>query len=181
MKTIYRLRGWLMVPPMIFVMLCIWNETENKWLLGGGGVIFALGVALRVWAQMHLHYRLKVKKTLTVTGPFAYVRNPTYIANTAMLAGACMLGEIFWFVPIQVLYCAVVYTLVVRYEEAHLARKYGGAYQEYAGQVPRWLPKLKLLDKRMNSMAKYFIPSLSAEVHCLLFILPFLAKEMIVH
>jgi len=170
-----------MVPPMVFITLCTWGEVENELaVFGAGGVTFALGLALRVWAQMHLHYRLRMSKTLTLTGPYAYVRNPIYIANTTMLAGSCMLAELFWFIPIQVLWCAVVYGLVVRYEETHLAKKYGRAYLEYVSRVPRWLPKVGRSDEGRPRVAGYFGPSLLAEAHNLAFLLPFLMKELII-
>lgn len=178
MKVIFKLRGLLMVPPMIFVALCTWGEIEKELVVWGvGGVTFAVGLVLRVWSQMHLHYRLKIRKTLTTTGPYAYVRNPIYLANTIMLGGACMLAELFWFVPVQVLYCAMIYSLVVRYEEAHLAAKYGPPYLEYRAAVPRWFPKWRPSQER-SDMAAYFSPSLLAEVHNLLYLLPFVVKEL---
>lgn len=183
MKTIYALRGWLMVPPMLFVTLCTWTETEGHlFVFGIGGFVFALGLVLRVWAQIHLHYRLKIRKVLTVTGPYAIVRNPIYIGNTIILAGACMLAELYWFVPLQILYCAVVYTFVVRYEENHLAQKYGNAYVKYLSSAPRWFPKRTtgLSNGKGHFFTEYLLPSLLAEVHNLLLLIPFIVKELIV-
>jgi protein-S-isoprenylcysteine O-methyltransferase Ste14 len=180
LKKIYRIRGLLMVPPMVFITLCTWGEVENEVaVFGAGGVIFGLGLALRIWAQTHLHYRLKMEKTLTQTGPYGYTRNPIYIANIFMLAGSCMLAELFWFVPIQVLWCAIIYSLVVRHEEAHLSEKYGSAYMEYVSQVPRWLPNLGRADKQESRAAGHFGPSMLVEVHNLLLLLPFIIKELI--
>jgi protein-S-isoprenylcysteine O-methyltransferase Ste14 len=179
----FDLRGWLMLPPMVFIAFCTAGEVENEWLYFGlGGLVFALGLGLRVWAQMHLHYRLKVRKVLTLTGPYALVRNPIYIGNTLILAGACMLAELFWFVPIQVLYCALVYAFVVRSEEKHLADKYGSAYREYMSRVPRWLPRLGLarLSAGTGVFKAYFVSSLWSEAHTLLFLGPFVVKELLV-
>jgi protein-S-isoprenylcysteine O-methyltransferase Ste14 len=182
MKLIYRLRGWLMVPPMIFILLCTRHECENALLVWGlGGLTFGVGLALRLWAQMHLHHRLRVPKTLTMTGPYAYVRNPMYLANTALLAGTSMLAELFWFVPFLVLYCALIYTRVIRYEEAHLLRKYGAAYQEYMARVPRLLPKWTPQETTGARVSRYLLPCILAEAHNLLFLLPFVIKELIAH
>jgi protein-S-isoprenylcysteine O-methyltransferase Ste14 len=182
MKLIYRLRGWLMVPPMIFIVLCTRHECENALLVWGlGGLTFAWGLALRLWSQMHLHYRIRVKKMLTVTGPYAYVRNPIYIANTTMFAAICMLAELFWFVPILVLYCGVIYALAIRYEESRLLRKYGSAYQEYASRVPRVFPKLRWSNSKAGSVRHYVLPSVLVEAHNLLFLLPLAIKELITH
>ena len=179
-KKIFKFRGFLMIPPIVFIVLCSWHETENAWLdFGLGGATFALGLALRIWAQTHIHHRLKMKKILTTTGPYAYVRNPLYIANTIMLAATCMLAELFWFVPVQILYCAIVYTFVVRFEENRLYQKYGSAYLNYAHQVPRWLPKLRSMSIKETNINRYLIPSIVAEVHNLLLVVPFIVKEML--
>jgi protein-S-isoprenylcysteine O-methyltransferase Ste14 len=140
-------------------------------------------VALRVWAQIHLHYRLKVRKVLTVTGPYRFVRNPIYIGNTLIMAGACMLTELFWFVPIQVVYCAIVYSLVLRYEETHLTAKYGGAYLDYMSRVPRWIPRIGASGSPAGRglLAQYAVPSLRAEAHNMLFLIPFIIKELAHH
>jgi hypothetical protein len=120
-----------------------------------------------------------MKKILTTTGPYAYVRNPLYIANTIMLAATCMLAELFWFVPVQILYCAIVYTFVVRFEENRLYQKYGSAYLNYAHQVPRWLPKLRSMSIKETNINRYLIPGIVAEVHNLLLVVPFIVKEML--
>jgi protein-S-isoprenylcysteine O-methyltransferase Ste14 len=169
-----------MVPPVLFITLCVRAECENRLLVWGlGGLTFALGLALRLWAQIHLHYRLKVPKTLTVTGPYAYVRNPMYIANTIILVAACMFAELFWFAPIFVLYCAAVYAFAIRYEEARLLRRYGTAYAEYARRVPRVFPKFARPAPAGASVSAYLFPSILAEAHNLLFLLPFVLKELL--
>jgi len=180
LRKFFKLRGYLMIPPVVFLVLCSRGEIEKDWLVFGlGGITFALGLALRVWAQMHIHYRLKTKKILTTTGPYAYIRNPLYIANTIMLVAACMFSELFWFVPIQILYCAIVYTLVVRFEENHLSEKYGNDYLDYTKQVPRWLPRLRSLRiKEKVNVSEYLIPSIVAEAPNLLILAPFIIKDI---
>jgi len=169
-----------MAPPMIFITLCTWGEVENDLLVFGlGGVAFAAGLFIRLWSQTHLRYRLHIKTTLTRTGPYAYVRNPIYIGNTFILVGACLLAEMFWFAPIQLLYCAIIYSLVVRYEEAHLAEKYGVAYLDYVKRVPRWLPKLLRPESTRANVTQYLGVSTLAEAHNLLFLLPFIIKEFV--
>jgi len=76
-RLIYKNRGLLMVPPVVFMVLCTWKEIENDALVFGlGGIVFGMGLCLRIWSQMHLHHRLKVHKILTTTGPYVYIRNP---------------------------------------------------------------------------------------------------------
>ena len=67
-KWVYRFRGYLMTPPVIIAFFCFRYETETEFILPFGMCFFILGVALRIWAQQHLHYRLRVHKRLTMTG-----------------------------------------------------------------------------------------------------------------
>ena len=169
-----------MVPPVVLASILTWNETENRLVsIGLGGVLFALGLLLRFWCQLHLHYRLKVSTTLTTTGPYAYVRNPIYIGNTIMLVGAVILGELLWLAPLMVVYCAIVYNIVVRYEESHLIDKYGQLYVEYLESTPRWIPNFHQARKHVIvSTSKFIIPSLFAEAPLFSLLLPFITKEL---
>ena len=177
----FKLRGLLMVPPMVLLTLCVWHETENELLVFGlGGLLFLAGLTLRVWSQMHLHYRLQTKTLLTTTGPYRFVRNPIYIANVVMLTASCFLAELFWFAPIMMVYAAGVYFMVVRHEEAHLLAKYGAPYKEYTSAVPRWLPLRRPAGENNHSSVMQFMrPSMWAECHNLLLLLPFLIKEFL--
>jgi len=170
-----------MAPPFLFVLLSRWGEAENRALVFGlGGALFCIGVLIRVWAQMHLHYRLPVKKILTTTGPYQFMRNPFYVANTIILLGLSALSGLLWFLPVMFVYCAIVYSFVVRYEESHLRNKYGAPYEEYLATVPRWMPHLSPQEKQQTPhVLQYLWSSVKTELHNLLFILPFLAKQLL--
>jgi len=175
----YRLRGVLMAPWLVFMFFCTYRECEAHWLMAVALLVFGAGLSIRIWAQMHLHYRLKVRKILTKTGPYRFVRNPIYIANTLILLGACFMSELLWLAPFLLVWCAVMYSLVVRHEERHLATKYGKPYLEYCKIAPRWFPRLKPAAQFKNPFSRtYFMRSVGAEVYCFLYILPFVAKEI---
>ena len=171
-----------MVPPLLFTVLCTWGELENEVLvLGLGGGVFLSGWLLRLWSQVHVKYRLRVRKVLTTGGPYACVRNPIYIGNMLIFLGFTMMAELFWFLPIVLLYCVIVYSLVVRYEESHLSRKYGGAYREYLSRVPRWLPRLPYRWQVPAAENRSLLfPSLASEVHVFVLLLPAIAKDLLV-
>ncbi|NIA14642.1 MAG: hypothetical protein GWP08_11230 [Nitrospiraceae bacterium] len=177
---VYKLRGILMVPPAAFAMLVSFHETQLdavRWPLGLG--VFLLGVFVRVWAQMHLHYRLRTRKHLTMTGPYAIVRNPIYIANTLILLALTILSGLLWFVPVMLVWCMTVYHFVVRREEAHLLKKYGAPYANYLDTAPRWLPRMAQNGSERADVAHFLAPSIVAELHCLLWLLPVIGKEAI--
>ena len=184
MKLIYKARGLLMVPPALFSLLCTWNEVENEAIIWGmGGILFLLGLFLRVWSQMHLHYRLKIKMILITTGPYRYCRNPIYIGNTLLLLGFVAMAELLWFIPVMLIYCMIVYSLVVRYEEAYLIKRYGKPYEDYLNKVHRWMPAGMNpsidANTQFSNAKQNFFPSVVAEMHILLMILPLVFKELV--
>ncbi|WP_242137294.1 isoprenylcysteine carboxylmethyltransferase family protein [Sphingomonas sp. TREG-RG-20F-R18-01] len=91
----------------------------------------------RNWA---LVARTRGDGTLVETGPFAYVRNPIYVALLLILlalAIACgHLGSLVIALPVF----AVGTAMRIRHEETVLRAAFGGAYDRYAARVKRFLP-----------------------------------------
>lgn len=175
----FRHRGVLVAPPLLVALLCFRGEVESHrlcWTLGTSLVL--LGAALRVWAQEHLHHRLRLPMHLTTSGPYQFVRNPLYIGNTLIYLGATVTSELEWMIPLTLLWCLGIYSLVVRYEEAQLQEQYGEAYRRYQQEVPRWLPRLSGL-YHLGFVNRFFWGSVAAEVHCLLILFPYLLKEVL--
>jgi protein-S-isoprenylcysteine O-methyltransferase Ste14 len=78
---------------------------------------------------------------LVVGGPYRYVRNPMYLAVTAVIVGqALALGQ-----PRLLLYAAAVGGATAAfahgYEEPTLARHFGAQYEAYRRAVPAWRPR----------------------------------------
>lgn len=79
-------------------------------------------------------------KHLVVRGLYRYVRNPMYVGVVLML-----FAEALFFWSPELAYYAIgvfsmVHLFVVLYEEPTLRRQFGGSYEAYRGQVPRWIP-----------------------------------------
>ena len=115
--------------------------------LCGGALLAGLGTALRLWSVRAIGKRARVRRAraerLLVTGPYARVRNPLYLANAAVAAG---LGAILGGPALGVLVGALVvlvYSLVIQHEETALRAIWGEAYAAYLVGVPRWLPRLR--------------------------------------
>ncbi|HDP25207.1 MAG TPA: isoprenylcysteine carboxylmethyltransferase family protein [Deltaproteobacteria bacterium] len=181
-KIWYRLRGALIVPFYLFAIFFEHGDVEIPMLIYPLGIIlFAFGLFLRIWAQVHLHYRLKAHKKLTLTGPYVYVRNPIYIGNTFILAGITVLAGLLWFVPVMVLACAFTYHMTVLYEEGHLKRKYGQGYIEFLEKVPRWVPRFDgARTEHSENLRAYILPSIKAELHILLLVIPVVLHEIFI-
>jgi protein-S-isoprenylcysteine O-methyltransferase Ste14 len=115
------------------------SPTVFTWVVACGLVV--LGWSLRIWAQIHLGYRLPVRMSLTTCGPYRFLRNPIYVANTCVVAGAVTAFGYWWALPMAVLWCAGLYSAVTRHEEARLRAWQGKAYRTYCHRVARWLPR----------------------------------------
>lgn len=183
-QMVYRLRGVLIAPPYILAAFSFAYETDIPWLTWPLGIfILLLGMALRVWSQCHLHYRLRVKKILTTIGPYSIIRNPIYAGNMLLCLGAMVTSKILWLAPIAFFYCFSIYSLVVRYEEGHLLEKYGEDYRRYMSEVPRWIPRFertKEVGLRDLGLRNEFLGrSIFAEMQCLLVLLPYIVKEFV--
>lgn len=178
----YKLRGALIVPFYLFPIFWTQGEVKDYRVtipLGGG--LFLFGLFLRIWAQVHLHYRLKEKKKLTLSGPYVYVRNPIYIGNTAVLLGVTALTGLIWFMPVMLAACAFTYHKTVLYEESHLSEKYGQGYRDFLTRVPRWLPQIRHPEPgEKGNFGKYVIPSIIAELHILLLLAAPILKELFI-
>jgi protein-S-isoprenylcysteine O-methyltransferase Ste14 len=82
-------------------------------------------------------------KFLVVTGLHRYARNPMYIGVLLVVLGQAAVFH----APRVGLYGAfcisVAHLFVVFYEEPTLHRQFGGSYDEYRRNVPRWIPKFR--------------------------------------
>ena len=103
-----------------------------------GAVVGILGLWLRAYAAGYLHKQ----EVLTVTGPYAYTRNPLYLGSAVLAMGAGIATRSWISGAILLIYFAVVYSVVMRREEGELLGHHGAAFQEYAAAVPLFLPRL---------------------------------------
>ncbi len=110
-----------------------------------GGAIVVVGLGLDLWAMrtMQRHHANilphRAATALVTTGPFALSRNPIYLANALLLAGAGLVLTNAWLLLAAVAQTWLVSRLAISREEAHLAIRFGDAWTAYAAQVPRWL------------------------------------------
>ncbi|MGM0441617.1 MAG: methyltransferase family protein [Elusimicrobiota bacterium] len=177
-KFFYKARGFMVTPPLIVALLYPYPEEVRGTLYWiWGGVFVLLGLFIRIWAQEHLHYRLDPETTLTITGPYTIMRNPLYVANTSLCVGAAFSSKILWAVPLTLLWCMIVYSIVVRFEEHRLEKQYGESYLEFKNKTSRWKPR-KSSFKDLEFINSYFLSSFTGEVHSVLVLLPFFIKDL---
>jgi protein-S-isoprenylcysteine O-methyltransferase Ste14 len=76
---------------------------------------------------------------LITDGPFTRSRNPIYVANTLLVAGAGLLFGILWLVIAGFVAAFLTQKLAIEREERHLAARFGQPWADYAARTPRWL------------------------------------------
>ncbi|MGH7581415.1 MAG: methyltransferase family protein [Gemmatimonadales bacterium] len=82
-------------------------------------------------------------RALVVRGPYRYVRNPMYLAVTLIILGEVLLTRSRGLFGYWVVWFVAVNLFVLGYEEPSLRRHFGAAYQRYAAEVGRWVPRLR--------------------------------------
>jgi Phospholipid methyltransferase len=95
------------------------------------------GVALRAYASGYV-----TKNTeLTVTGPYAYTRNPLYLGSMLIAFGFAVAAHSWWVALALAILFTLIYLPTIRSEEEFL-RAHFSRYEEYAERVPRLFPRL---------------------------------------
>lgn len=94
-----------------------------------------LGLAIRAWAAGHL----RKDERLTVSGPYAFVRNPLYIGSLLVALGCVIAAARAELALLAGLYFLLVYLPVVELEEQHLSELFP-SFRQYAGRVRAFLP-----------------------------------------
>ena len=82
-------------------------------------------------------------QTLVVTGFYRFVRNPMYLAVTALIFGQAVLFASWGVAVYGVVIAAAFDTFVRLYEEPTLREAYGEAYDAYCAVTPRWIPRFR--------------------------------------
>ncbi|MGB2672828.1 MAG: methyltransferase [Candidatus Acidiferrum sp.] len=119
-------------------ILVLWFARPIPRSILWGAPVGLLGLLLRARAAGHLHKQ----EVLTVTGPYAYTRNPLYLGSAILTLGAAI-ATYSWISAIFLCaYFALFYSVVMRREEEELRRHHGAAFDEYARAVPLFFPRL---------------------------------------
>ncbi len=124
--------------PLGFVLgiLSLWLARPRPATLLVGGCIALSGVMLRALASGHI----TKDSQLTTSGPYAYTRNPLYLGSLIIAAGLAVAAWNRWIVLALLVFFLVIYLPVVRSEEAFLRSRFS-EYEDYARQVPRFVPR----------------------------------------
>ena len=121
-----------------FAVFYLWVARPNWSSILLGTVIAIPGIALRAFASGHV----KKNEELTASGPYAYTRNPLYLGSLIMALGFAVAARSIWVLVVMIAMFFFIYVPVIRSEEAYLRATFP-AFDEYARNVPRLLPRLR--------------------------------------
>ena len=106
-------------------------------LYAAGFAIAAFGEAVRIWAAGHLDKNTR----LTVSGPYAWTRNPLYFGSAWMGLGFSLATGRLFLVAVVVALFVAVYVPVMKREAARLAEAFPAVYRAYADRTPLFWPR----------------------------------------
>jgi Phospholipid methyltransferase len=119
-------------------ILVLWFARPTPRSILWGAPLGLLGLLIRASAAGHLHKQ----EVLTVTGPYAYTRNPLYFGSAVLTIAASVAAHSWISASILCAYFALVYSIVMRREETELRAHHGAAFEEYARTVPLFFPRI---------------------------------------
>ena len=109
--------------------------------------IFLLGICSfgRLWASLYISgYKIHHLMDL---GPYSMVRHPLYFFSFIGTVGIGCVSQNIAILTVLVVFFLLYYSPVVLAEEAELLAYHGEDYLRYMKRVPRFIPKLSLLEE----------------------------------
>ncbi|MDZ7780928.1 MAG: isoprenylcysteine carboxylmethyltransferase family protein [Gemmatimonadota bacterium] len=123
---------WLLVVPFLVF------ARPTPGLLVVGAAVAAVGLAIRAWAAGTIHK----ERELTITGPYAFTRNPLYVGSFFIGLGVTVAGGHWIWPALFVVFYVGVYAKTMAVEAARLTELFGERYRAYARRVPAFLPRI---------------------------------------
>jgi protein-S-isoprenylcysteine O-methyltransferase Ste14 len=122
----------------VFAVFFLWLAQPTVEFLLISLILVAPGLLLRGYASGYV----QKNEELTVSGPYAYTRNPLYLGSMMIAFGFAVAARSIWIAAAMVVLFLAIYVPVIRGEEEYLRGKFAG-FDTYAARVPRLLPRLR--------------------------------------
>lgn len=120
-----------------FAVVYFWLAQATAQSLLIGAAIAAIGLAVRTVASGHV----QKNEQLTMSGPYAYLRNPLYFGSIILAVGLAIAARNWWIAVCLLVMFLLIYLPVIWSEEAFLRTKFP-EFDEYSRNVPRLIPRL---------------------------------------
>ncbi len=121
----------------LFAAFYLWRARPSSTSLAWSVLLVVPGLLLRAYASGYV----KKNAELTMTGPYAYTRNPLYLGSMMMAFGFAAASRSLWITLLLALLFVLIYAPTI-YSEEQFLRTTFPAFESYAQRVPRLLPRL---------------------------------------
>lgn len=115
----------------------LWRHAPQPSAIAWSLALVIPGLWLRAYASGYV----KKNRELTMTGPYAYTRNPLYLGSI-LIAGGFALALLSWLVAVVLAVVFIVIYVPVIASEENFLRTTFPQFGEYCRNVPRLLPRL---------------------------------------
>ena len=131
---------WRPLPPVDGAGALRWTGLI---LIAAGLAVVLEAFARFAWEGLGTPAPIAPTRTLVVGGFYRFVRNPMYMAVTALIFGQALLFASWGVALYGVVIAGAFITFVRLYEEPTLRRTYGEEYAAYCVATPRWIPRFR--------------------------------------
>jgi protein-S-isoprenylcysteine O-methyltransferase Ste14 len=154
-EDIMNVRKIRKIPLFIGALLLVIFAKPNLAGMVIGIILIIIGEGIRIWAAGHL----QKNEMLTVTGPYAYVKNPLYIGSILITGGFCILADNIYILAIATfMFCFHYIPYKKRMEGDRLKKIFGERFEDYDQKVPDYIPRrTPYSDERASWRFKNFI------------------------
>ncbi|MEN6396500.1 MAG: isoprenylcysteine carboxylmethyltransferase family protein [Methanoregula sp.] len=149
--TIYLLSGWLgnIVPGasllthdaghLWYTLFGMTGDPHTNWihLLSYVFILGGLFILMSAWSVL---YAARQENKLAVTGMYAYVRHPQYVAFILVMIGFLLQWPT---ILTMIMFPLLVwrYVTLAKQEEESVTQEFGEEYARYAAKTPGWFPR----------------------------------------
>lgn len=145
---------WMDLPPvwLALSLAVVWGfDRMIPWALFGaggriaGGLLIGLGLLLIGAAAIQMLLRRttvvpgRKPSSIVTSGVFRMSRNPIYLGDALVLAGAILWWDVAVGLPVLLAFMALIQSRFILPEEAGLRAGFGPEYAAWAAKVPRWI------------------------------------------
>jgi protein-S-isoprenylcysteine O-methyltransferase Ste14 len=120
----------------LFAAFYLWLARPSAISMAWSLLLVIPGLLLRAYASGYV----KKNAELTVTGPYAYTRNPLYLGSILMAFGFAAASRNLWITLALALLFLLIYGPTI-YSEEQFLRSTFPAFESYAQGVPRLFPR----------------------------------------
>jgi hypothetical protein len=121
-------------------LLYLWELVKHK--PQPGPIVWSLLLVLPgLWLRGYAAGYVKKNRELTITGPYAHVRNPLYLGSILIAAGFAVALMSWPFAVVLLAFFLLIYVPVIASEEAFLRNEFL-EFEWYCARVPRLIPRI---------------------------------------